>query len=116
MRWRILASSGFCFRATVTDNRVDEETEKAKAAMCQCCKRPCKAPNIQYEDAESDSHSAAASAYNHKFHDQDAAPESSLKAVHDQEWGGFQRIAKEEEDRKNVNEEYYDDKEHKDYD
>jgi hypothetical protein len=116
MRWRILAPLGFFLRATVTDDGVDEETEEGEAGICQYCTQSRQTLNVQYEDAESNSYSAGALAYGDKVHDQDASPESSLEAVHGQESAWLQLVAKEHDDRKNVDEEHNDDEEHEDND
>ena len=63
--------------------------------------------NVQHEDAESKPDMATALAYIRKLHDQGDAPERSLERVHGEESAGFQRIAKEEQDGENVDEEYY---------
>lgn len=63
--------------------------------------------NVQYEDTESKPYMATALAYIRKLHDQGDAPERSLERVHGEESAGFQRIAKEEQDGENVDEEYY---------
>ena len=89
MCWRILAPLGFFFRATVTDDCVDEETQEGEARLCQCRTQCHQTLNIQYEDAKSNSYSAATLAYRDKVHDQDAGPEPSLEAVHGQESAWF---------------------------
>lgn len=100
----VLTAQSSLLRAIVLDYRVDEEADKGKAAYISVLSLFEGQLHVQDEDAESNADSTCASSNSHKVHDQDAAPEASLEAIHCQKCCRFQRVAEEEDDCENIDE------------
>lgn len=116
-RWRVVTTLSSLLGASVTNDRIDQKTDKGKTKgkLAYCTGAKCLAfVHVQHEDTEANANCACSSSNCDKVHDQDTSPEASLEGVHGQERAWFECIAQEKHNCQQIQQKDNDNEQHED--